>query len=322
MKQGYIKVLLMIEAIVCMIIVTTQVSTSIVFASIILFPFDQIGTILRALSLSGTKGNIISILLFIGLSLIPCGILWIRKRKGLYNEDYLLPFISFCLLFVLYFMVNPNEINFIPISSSAGLLVSKMLLVGMLDSLIICYIVLKTLRLFTNGDLDQLRKYTVVILWLFDAAFVFMIFGVKVNELIMSINDLTYSNPGLNQGLSINYMFIMLRYIVEVIPFIFNMMVIFAGVVMLNEMAMDSDSAKVCEASKKCAAVCCRALKITICSSTGFYLLQLLCSKLLLNVNGQINIPLSSIFFVLIILLLSRLVSENQLLKADNASII
>lgn len=322
MKQGNLKMLLIIEAIVCIIIATMQVSSSIVFASFILFPFDQIGTFLRALSLSGTMGNIISILLFIGLSLIPCGVLWIRKRKGLYNEDYLLPFISFCLLFVLYFMVNPNEINLIPIPSSAGLLVSKMLLVGMLDSLIICYVVLKVLRLFSNGDIDQLRKYTVVILWLFNVVFVFMIFGVKFNELIMNINDLTNSNLGVNQGFGINYIFITLRYIVEVIPFILNMMVIFAGVVMLKAMAMDSDSAKVSEASKKCASVCCRALKITICSSTGFYLLQLLCSKLLLNVNGQINIPLSSIFFVLIILLLSRLVSENQLLKADNASII
>lgn len=126
--------------------------------SIFSFPFEQIGQGLRALSLSGTFGNIVAILLYTALSISPVLYMAYRKRKGrLIREDFFLPFISLCLFVGIYIYINPGYLrNFVaPFAVSD----SYLLAIGStLWSIIICYVVFRILHDVEHKEsIDLLR---------------------------------------------------------------------------------------------------------------------------------------------------------------------
>ena len=68
-------------------------------------PLSFIGTGLRNLSLSGTVGNIVAIVLYILICLLP--LLCLLKGKR-HIEDLLLPATSAAMLFGFYYIINPS----------------------------------------------------------------------------------------------------------------------------------------------------------------------------------------------------------------------
>ena len=111
--------------------------------TIITFPLEQIGCALRRLSLSGAMGNMIAIILYVLIGLIPCMVWLFLKGKGKnLKEDYLLFPISGFLLLVLYYMINPG---LIPVNEAGG---GKLLLAGTFYSVLVGYVVLRSLHLW------------------------------------------------------------------------------------------------------------------------------------------------------------------------------
>ena len=74
MKERHLFTLLSVEAAACVLFCILQRSLSGLFSTLIAFPFEQIGAGLRVLSLSGAVGNVIAIILYMLLGLIPAGI--------------------------------------------------------------------------------------------------------------------------------------------------------------------------------------------------------------------------------------------------------
>lgn|SRR5690554_816199 len=85
--------LLVAEAAICLVlalVIKGEISRE--YATIMKFPFAQLGDLLRNLSLSSQVGNMIALILYILVGLSPIGYLAYRllmKRKGL--EDIFLP---------------------------------------------------------------------------------------------------------------------------------------------------------------------------------------------------------------------------------------
>ena len=100
MKERHLFTLLSVEAAACVLFCILQRSLSGLFSTLIAFPFEQIGAGLRVLSLSGAVGNVVAIILYMLLGLIPAGIWgflhWRKKSEPL---DFMLLAIS-ALLFV------------------------------------------------------------------------------------------------------------------------------------------------------------------------------------------------------------------------------
>jgi hypothetical protein len=67
---------------------------------------------------------------------------------------------------------------------------------------------------------------------------------------------------------------------------------------------------------------CGKTLAVIVSAEVLLNLLQLVFAGSLRSLNSSVNIPVSSILFVLAVLLFSRLISENRRLKADNDLII
>jgi hypothetical protein len=289
-----------------------------IFTAITAFPFKQIGIVLRKLSLSGGIGNVLSIALYIVISLVPLFVLFIfKKRRGLYLEDSLLVVLSAVLFAVIYLMINPGMIgNCLGIVTDQ--IIVKVLLGGVTYSVLFGYIILRILRFFFAADTNRLQKYLKALLCVLNILFVFLAFGVQFGNLLDSFKSLRIGNTGNESSLGMSYVFLVLQYIVNALPNVLNVLVVFAGLNLLNELASDRYSEATVDAATTVSRLCGLVLTVTVISNIGFNLLQLVFVKELRVVNGIVQIPLLSTAFMLATLLLSQYIRENKQLKDDN----
>lgn len=318
MKHKKLCVFLACEAVLCILLHSAREILPRAFTAVMAFPFEQIGLGLRALSLSGDTGNIISIVLYTTLCLIPVGILYsLKKVRRLYPEDALLAVLSIVLFAVVYMMINPGLLG--PyFGDAAGQSVTKAVLGGMAYSVLIGYAVLRILRLFFHADTGRLQKYLEILLCALNALFVYLAFGAYFSSLMDSFDALRSRNTGNEQSLGMSYLFLVLQYVVNALPYILDVLVVFAALELLDELSADRYSEAAVNASEKLSRLCGMALAVIVISNIGFNLLQLVFIKMLAVMNGSVQIPLISVAFTLAVLLLAQYIKENKQLKDDN----
>jgi uncharacterized membrane protein len=218
-------------------------------------------------------------------------------------------------------MVNPNLIGSLS-GTDAGISVAKAILGGTVYSVIFAYIILRVLRLFFSGSSEKLKKYMMVLLYLFGIAFVYLIFDAEFGKLLDSIAALQAANSGNEHLLGTSYVFLVIQFIVESLPYALDILIVFSGIVLLYELTTDRYSAASVESAERLSRLCGIVLTVTVLVTIAFNILQTLFIKSLFIVDVSVQIPLFSIAFVLAALLLSRVIAENRKLKEDNDSII
>jgi hypothetical protein len=322
------------------VILAASCSTFAVFSSasaeflyaVMSFPFEQIGRGLRALSLSGAAGNVIAIILYVAVCLAPGAIILIKaKRRGIVPEDSLPILLSVLLFFIMYQMINPNFIVS-ALGNVGGMSAGKIISGATAYSVIFAYIVLRALRLFFSSATDRLQKYMRILLVLVNFMFICLIFGVGISGLLGSFEQLAADNTNdystldfaaeNGSPLTVSYAFLTLKFVVNNIPLALDMLIVFAGISLLDAIAANRYSEETVLAAEKLTRLCKSALIITALSNAAFNALQLLFAGSLNVINGFVRIPIFSIAFVLAALIFSRFVSEDRELKADNDSII
>lgn len=311
-------VLLVAEAAVCLLLCSLRASLSTVFSSAMAFPFEQLGTGMRALSLSGWPGNAAAFLTYAAVSLSPVAALFLlRKKRGVFPEDGLLVLLSAALFAVLYLMTNPGMIGTL-FGGAAGLPVGKAVLGGTVYSVLCGYLVLRVLRLFFAGSTGKLQTYMKVLLCLMNVLFVYLAFGDRFNALLEAVAKLRAGNTGNEHLLGASYAFLALQYAVDALPHLLNVFVVFSALRLLDELSADRYSPQSVEAAGKLSRLCGAALAATVLSNIAFNILQLLFARALMVLNNTLQIPVFSIAFVLSVLLLARFIAENKRLKDDN----
>jgi len=318
MKQKILVGALSVEALVCVLFCILQTSFTGVFSAVMAFPFEQIGMGLRSLSLSSGFGNAAAIVIYFAASLLPiAAVIILRKKRKLCAEDGLLGLLSAVLFAVLYIMINPDVISTWT-SGIAAQSIGKAILGGIVYSVLCGYFVLRVLRLFSAGGMEKLIRYLSVMLRLLTVLFVYLIFGACFNVLLNSIMALQAGNIGNEHLLGASYIFLVLQFVVDALPYALNILVIFTALRLLNEMQADRYSAETVAAAGQISKLCAAALVAMVLANVGFNLLQFLFAKSLFVINSSVQIPVLSITFVLATLLLTRLVTENKQLKDDN----
>lgn len=319
MKRRLFKIALAAEAILCVLFTLIQAPVGNAILNLMAFPFAQIAQGLRALSLSGGVGNALALLFYLALCLLPIGALLIlRRKRALVPEDWLLFALTVLLFPAEYLMINPGNLSGI----FQSIPVSNIVLGGTIYSIIIAYVILRILRLFRTSGIAHLQRYFAILLGLSNVVLVYLIFGAGVSDLVASIKTLQQGNVGNESLLGASYVFAVLQFLVNALPYVFDMLVVFAGIRLLRELAEDRFSADAVRMANDLSRLCGVALKSSILAIAGMNLLQLVFAKYLFNINTIAQIPLFSIAFVLSALLLSRLIAENKRLKEDNESII
>ena len=316
-------VFLILELIVCavMLILGQSAGNSLVSAAV--FPFEQLGNGLRTLSLSGDAGNVAAIILYCVICLLPSVYLAVRAlRDRSRMEDGLLVLLSIALFAVLYLMINPAYIarHF----GAAELLdMSKALCGFTVYSVLVGYIILRAMRTFTSGKTEALTRYLKILLGALCAIFVYAIFSDGIVGFINASRQLAEANIRESSSeLLPGYLFLGIQRLVAVLPHAFSIAVVFRGFDLIKALEEDAYGASVSVSARGIGGICKRAVVCIMLSQIAVNLLQLALGAVVRSGHYTLSIPLPSVIFVLVALLLARYFEQARLLKDDNDSII
>ncbi|MDR0886979.1 MAG: hypothetical protein LBN22_11645 [Clostridiales Family XIII bacterium] len=307
-----------IEAILCIIISIIRAAFPSVFSSLAAFPFEQIGFGLRKLSLSGAMGNIFAILIYCVFCLIPIAcFLFIRNKRKLYPEDGLLVLLSAVLFGVIYLMINPSD--FLAENLGSGMpSAGKAVFTGIIYSIMTGYIILRIIRLISENGTKKLYRYMKICLYLLNILFVYLAFGMCFDNLLDSIRTLKVGNLGNGNSLDASYIFLVLQFIGNALPYVLDIWIVSIAFKLLTNMQEDLYSTKTITTTLQLSHICITVLKINILTGIAINVLQLLCTKWLMVIHTSVQFPIQSILFVLATLILTRFVIESKQLKDEN----
>jgi len=311
MKRKTLILILVIEAALLTILVLLTKKLPNMFSSVAAFPFEQAADGLEALSGAGRLGSGLAAAVWIGLSAVPAiGALRTKRTPETLWERAALFALSGVLLFTLYGMVNPGlfrspETAAVPNSAKT----IKAVFGISVWSFIILYLVLRLIRLFRTGEKTQLLKYLRGIL----GALCVLFTGIGVISSVKGVLALSEAPEGtLDTGLYI------LRLIASLVPYALDILVT-ARALDLLDAAGTEDQEGLPEASERLSRVAGLTLGITAALPAVVNLIQIFAMKQLTDVSITADLPLTSIFFVVMVLLFSRLLTENKRLRDESS---
>ena len=119
------------------------------------FPWEQVGLLLRRLSLSGGIGNAAAWILFLAIGALPllAAAVLLRRRRAC-GADFLLAALSAALFIGLWFFVNPSYIDRYLSPMPAGG-IAKFALASVIDSLLLTWFLLRFLLRMEEGHRNQ-----------------------------------------------------------------------------------------------------------------------------------------------------------------------
>lgn len=318
MKRNLWITILLLEALLCLALSFIRMSWPEIMTSVLAFPFEQIGYLLRTLSLSGSVGNVIAIVCYVLLSLLPILFLVaVCRRRRFSPEDILLALASLLLFIVLYYMINPALLKTM-FQMEEFQQLGKAMLGTSVYAILVGYLFLRALRHFFSADRHSLQKYLGALLIIFSMVLVYIIFGASVETLLNHFTELYQGNTEPSTARTFSVVFLLLGWIVDVLPYLLNLILVYAGMELLRALANDRYSDAAVMSAARLANLCGVTLVIMIVTNIGFNLLNLFFSKQLLIVNTAIQIPFLSILFTLAVLLLAQFIRDNKRLKDDN----
>ncbi len=325
MKRKGMTGILTAEAAVCIVFSLAQVNASGAFSGLAAFPFEQTGYALRVLSLSGSVGNAVAILLYMGLSLLPCLVWLILKKKGkLLGIDHVLYGLSILLFIVHYYMINPGLFP-APVPGTV-----KWMLSCMLYSALSGYLVIRVLLVCRRARPETLHSVLQKLLVFLNMVFVYIIFGQGLGTLLKAVQNVGSMDSGPvmrgfasgTQSPGMTYLFLGLGYLVNLLPYVFDMGIVFLAGRMLTALKTDRYGDVSVDLTNRLAGFCAKALGITVAADVGFNLLQVLFCSSLTQMDLVLHVPVISIIFVLAALLFARYLQEDQKLKREHDLII
>ncbi len=281
-----------------------------VFSSLMAFPFEQIAAALRALALSGDMGNGLAWAICIALSTLPIlYALRCRGRKEYRGEIVVLCSMGMALGLTLYAMANPSKLlSAFPYFTGEALPLVKGGLGGMLWSFVILWAVLRWMGMFRAGDTVQLFSYLRAALYALCVLFAALI-ALSCGSTLL--DGLSAAQKNMDRVMAV------IRFAASSLPYLFDIGITLSLLSLLDAYIEKNEEDTVKHAtllSKRC----CLALGVTAAAATALNVLQLLLSRVLSDISVRVEIPVISLAFILLVLILSRLIVENRKLQRDN----
>jgi len=303
-------------AVACIIFVLSPLAFGDVLLFFLSFPYAQIGLGLRALSLAGRVGNIIAYVLYFAICAVPYYIGINNRNKK--REDAILFLIGMLAMWALYYLANPGSFPM----AIPDVQIQNAVIGGTIHSMLLAYLVLKVIKYLGEADISRLGQWMGWGLHLLNLFFVIAVFGIGFGQMLASFEALRAGNVGNEHLLGITYVFITIRSIVGVLPFLLNIWVVFATGRLIKAFRADPYHEETAKTADSVAKVCKLVLAITAVSSAGFHFLQFFIVSRLKDVHSNINLPVTAILFMLGTLLLSRYIAANKRLKDENEGFI
>ena len=298
MKNKKYLLLLLLEAVgVIGITKGMGVKTEGVF-DLLSFPLEKSADFLGSLSLSGSVGNAVAVVIYAFICLIPVFVLLFRiSRKTFVKTDSILVLMSAVLFAVIYLLINPSEMGAHGMGEEASMVAFSFW------SLLVGYLVLKFAEILKNTEGKRTERLLSVVLKIIGAVFMFALCTLEFTKAEVGIVTVF---SALN----------------SVLPAILGIRTVFFALDLLTEFSLDRYSENTVREAEKLSRFCILALELTVGVSALLSVLQLRFINELSSVNFSVEIPLVSIGFILLLLMLSGFIKESKALKEDNDSFI
>ena len=129
-------------------------------------------------------------------------------------------------------------------------------------------------------------------------------------------------NTDSGQALYLSYVFIILQHLIDILPYALNIVIIFSGLNLIDELIIDPYSMKVTLTAQKTGGICRISVIVIMLSQIALNILQLMLGAYIRSIHYTFNVPLLSIAFMLSVMLLTRYFIQGRELKHDVDSII
>ena len=271
--------------------------------NIIKFPFKEICDLLRDLSLDSTLSNAVAVAIYVILGGLPlCYLLWKTKVRKCQSgmRDILLILLSAFMYFQMYLMINPRKMTSLVGSYDGG----YMDLAMTFYTLLIGYIILSIVDSFRKGKAQQLLQYLKGVL-----IFTMAIFAVSA---VLSVVT------GWSSAMAWDNVILILKQF----SIGFDIWVMVYGIKLIDALKKNKFSNEVLHASKRLSDTCAVSIGAMVVIAIVIDFMQILSGGMVLNQTYNINIPIVSMVAILIVLLVSKFISEAKAIKEDNEMII
>ena len=279
-----------------------------VFSSLLAFPFEQLGALLRLLSLRGGGYNGLAFALWAAVVLLPLlpVLAHFRERARLW-EHLALALTAVVLGDALFRFANPAAWGW---PEPAPYTVGNAILGGTIWSLLICWGVLRLLRRLRSGT----EMYGCLRVLLYGLCVLFA-GGMAVS----GAGELAQTLAGERNPTEIALA--ALGCASAALPYGMDIAVTLSGVSLLERM-LSGARAEAAACAETLSRRCCFALGTVTAVTAGRNVLQLAFSERLSRVHVEVQLPLISLAFVLGALVLARLIAENGRLADENDAFI
>jgi hypothetical protein len=312
-------IVLGIGAILCLLaaLCITPPSAEAVFG-VISTPFVEIGGWLRTLSLSGSFGNVVAILIYGAISLCPMlFFLWRVMKKKFHIEDFLLLVMSAILFFMMYYMINPDLLtNLFAFEEFSSM--GKTVLSICFYSVLTGYLILTLLRGVTRNKTFGMLDWLQLLLALIAIVLVFSVFYLNVIDVRATIQDVKSSNPEPIILLAATTNFIVIRYVLRQFPVILSIGLLLLAIKLAAALKQDKYGEEMVRVAGRLGGLCKVTVVTTVICSIAVNLLQLLFSRSLLNYDFSAQVPVTSLVLTLILLVLAQYFADSSKLHQDN----
>ena len=283
-------------------------------------PFELLGDGLRSLSLSSDVGNIAAIIIYCLLSLIPAVVYVILKnKKRIIEMDRFLFLLSGVLFFVIYYLINPTLF----MADRFG----SMTLIGLFYALLVGYLVLRVIAVWTKSDMIELQKGIRFLVCMLMLSLTIGILMECFEELPASIQALKESNTMASDpwmafennlpNLTFTIVFLFIRCLVKIVPCILEILILGMILKLIKELGKDIYSEAVASQLGKIGNMCRNMVLTTVVLNMCFAVLQVIFRNMLYQINMDVTIPLVSIILVLAVMMVSKYMRESQKMKEE-----
>ena len=280
-------------------------------AGMLSFPFAQISDLLRWLSLSGTFGNLVSWLMYLLLGLAPLCLLYIRRPLTV-KKAFMPILMSFVLLYVLYAGINPMAPALL-LGAPGGLLVYRAELGATVYITALTWLILRWLDQVVRFRKRGLYLSLLALLQLFAAGLVVVAFGSCTSQALSDIQAVQAGN-GMH-GLLPTYIIMVFGSLVQALPMVLNVITVISAIDLVEALRDKSPMAGFY--AHRLSRWCTGALALSLCASVLYHVCQMVLMPWLVHSATTVDLPVVSLVFVVLCMVVARLVEENKRLQDE-----
>ena len=286
-------------------------------------PLLMIANYLRRLSLSSTLGNIISLILYGLLGLLPLGILFFRKEQTRLQK-LLLVTLSIVLFFGMYLLINHYLIFYFfnPVLAGEELVTFfNFIFTALVFTIIVSYWVMEIIH--TSSHIEPLIKNINVTLCILGMVLVVSVLGFNLNELMQSISEHNvFPNVSLSTNENLDGFYLLFRYGLDGLPVVLSLLVISKVIELLEQIRIDRHAQETVSLVINLSKITTQTVIITILANIFGNIVIFLLSRKLSHTALTIDFPFYSLLFALSVLFTSKFILENKALKEENEQFI